>query len=156
MNSREKISPAFSTQYNGLANQIISDIFVSDTNCKIKAQNTEAPNAYKCKGLWDTGATNTAISAKIVSALNLPIISKTPIIGVNGTFETTTHMIDLWLTNFLVIRRIPVAKGIFPHNFDILIGMDIITKEDFAISNYQGKTLFSFRSPSMGNTDYVV
>ena len=127
MNNKQ-ISLAFSTQYNGLTNQIISDIFISDTNLKIHANNTNAPNAYKCKGLWDTGATNTVISEKIISALSLPIISKTPIISVNGTFENTTHMIDLWLPNFLVIRQIPVAKGIFPNNFDVLIGMDIITK----------------------------
>ena len=42
MNNRQ-ISPAFSTQYNGLTNQIISDIFISDTNLKIHADNTNTP-----------------------------------------------------------------------------------------------------------------
>ena len=41
------------------------------------------------------------------------------------------------------------AQGI-----DILIGMDIISKGDFAISNYNGKTQFSFRLPSQQDVDY--
>ena len=46
MNNRQ-ISPAFSTQYNGLTNQIISDIFISDTNLKIHADNTNTPIDFK-------------------------------------------------------------------------------------------------------------
>ena len=45
--------------------------------------------------------------------------------------------------------------GTFSPGFDVLIGMDIISKGDFSISNYGGHTVFSFRSPSMGTTDYA-
>ena len=41
------------------------------------------------------------------------------------------------------------AQGI-----DVLIGMDIISKGDFAVSNYNGKTQFSFRLPSQEDVDY--
>ena len=37
----------------------------------------------------------------------------------------------------------------------VLIGMDIIGKGDFAVSNYDGKTVFTFRTPSIKLTDYV-
>ena len=37
----------------------------------------------------------------------------------------------------------------------VLIGMDIITAGDFAVSNYNGTTMFSFRIPSQKKTDYV-
>lgn len=40
-------------------------------------------------------------------------------------------------------------------NTDILIGMDIITLGDFAITNVGGKTVFSFRTPSTKMIDYV-
>lgn len=33
--------------------------------------------------------------------------------------------------------------------------MDIISYGDFTISNYNGKTIFSFRTPSIIHTDYV-
>lgn len=36
----------------------------------------------------------------------------------------------------------------------ILIGMNVICKGDFAISNYEGRTAMSFRFPSMGMIDF--
>ena len=33
--------------------------------------------------------------------------------------------------------------------------MDIISLGDFAVSNFQGKTAFTFRTPSKVMTDYV-
>jgi len=38
---------------------------------------------------------------------------------------------------------------------DALIGMDIIGRGDFAISNFEGKTAFTYRTPSVAKTDYV-
>jgi len=37
----------------------------------------------------------------------------------------------------------------------MLIGMDVICKGDFAITNFQGNTTFSFRMPSMYEIDFV-
>ena len=37
----------------------------------------------------------------------------------------------------------------------VLIGMDIITSGDFSVSNYNGKTVFTFRTPSQERIDYV-
>ena len=37
----------------------------------------------------------------------------------------------------------------------MLIGMDIITKGDFAVSNYNGKTMFTFRMPSESTLNFV-
>ena len=33
---------------------------------------------------------------------------------------------------------------------DIIIGMDVISKGDLAVTNYEGKTVLSFREPSAG------
>ena len=38
---------------------------------------------------------------------------------------------------------------------DMLIGMDIITMGDFAITNFNGKTTFSFVTPAKRTIDYV-
>jgi hypothetical protein len=37
---------------------------------------------------------------------------------------------------------------------DLLIGMDIIRSGDFAVSNYQNRTIFSFRCPSLEEIDF--
>ena len=38
---------------------------------------------------------------------------------------------------------------------DVLIGMDIITLGDFAVTNRDGITVMSFRTPAQGRIDYV-
>lgn len=45
-------------------------------------------------------------------------------------------------------------RKIGEQGIDVLIGMDVISKGDFAISNYNGKTQFSFRIPSQNDVDY--
>jgi hypothetical protein len=39
--------------------------------------------------------------------------------------------------------------------FGAIIGMDIISRGDSAITNYNGKTWLTFRIPSLFGTDYV-
>ncbi len=146
---------AWSLHYDGLAEQIITDIHVSDAVKAVSIPVGGEPDALPCKGLWDTGATNTVISKRIVERLELPAISKTKVFGVSGVFETTTHVVDLWLPNYFVIRRVPATQGILGEDCDVLIGMDIITGGDFTISNFQGKTTISYRRPSKAITDYV-
>jgi preprotein translocase subunit SecA len=36
----------------------------------------------------------------------------------------------------------------------MLIGMDIIGLGDFVVTNFNGKTMFSFRMPSMASMDF--
>ena len=38
---------------------------------------------------------------------------------------------------------------------DEIVGMDIINRGDFAVSNFKGQTVFSFRIPSEQKTSYV-
>ena len=37
-------------------------------------------------------------------------------------------------------------------DYDVLIGMDVITKGDFVVSTVNGETTFSFRMPAKGLT----
>ena len=41
------------------------------------------------------------------------------------------------------------------HDTGLLIGMNIISLGDFTITNYEGKTMMSFRVPSLSSVDYV-
>jgi hypothetical protein len=43
-------------------------------------------------------------------------------------------------------------KGKAIDNFGVLIGMDIITRGDFTVTNFEGKTIMSFRMPSLDKT----
>ncbi len=113
------------------------------------------PAAHQFDGIWDTGATGSLISANVVERCDLKQTGVATIRTANGNEDTVpTYVINLRLPNQVVVMGIPVALGSFG-DADVLIGMDVITKGDFAVSNWDGKTSFSFRVPSRGETDFV-
>lgn len=61
----------------------------------------------------------------------------------------------MWLPNDKIIANLTVVGIDFNDDVDVLIGMDIITLGDFALSNFEGKTVFTFRIPSVAEIDYV-
>lgn len=92
---------------------------------------------------WDTGATNTCISEEIATRYKLKPISfaqsKTP----SGTLIAPIYLIDITLNNEVVFKNWSVmGSKIGAQGIDVLIGMDIISKGDFAISNYDEKHNF--------------
>lgn len=65
-------------------------------------------------------------------------------------------MVDVILQNNVKIKDVIVCEtAIGNQGIDLLVGMDIILLGDFAVSNYENKTAFSFRIPSQKKTDYV-
>ncbi len=65
-------------------------------------------------------------------------------------------MVDIILPNDVKISDICVCDSdIGQQNLGVLVGMDIITQGDFAVSNCYGKTVFTFRVPSIQRTDYI-
>ena len=108
------------------------------------------------KALWDTGATRTCISKEVVTALNLIPLGKQNMLTPSGTSIANTYLIDVFLPNNVTVHDLVVCDSeIGVQGIGALIGMDIIALGDFAVSNYGGKTAFTFRTPSQKRTDYV-
>jgi len=59
------------------------------------------------------------------------------------------------LPNHVGFRGVAVTKGRVFGVADVLIGMDIINRGDFAVTNKNGKTVFSYRFPSTEQIDFV-
>ena len=67
----------------------------------------------------------------------------------SGTAIYNKYMIDIELPNDIEIKDVTVCESeIGAQKLDLIIGMNIISKGDFAISNYNNKTKFSFRIPT--------
>lgn len=104
---------------------------------------------------WDTGATNTCISEEIAKRYDLKPISYTQSKTPFGELISPIYLIDIILNNEVIFADWKVVGSkIGEQGIDVLIGMDVISKGDFAISNYNGKTQFSFRIPSQNDVDY--
>lgn len=146
--SKENIS-AFTKTYSSLSNVIITPVKVSKNNIN------ETENALDVKAIWDTGATDCAISRQIAENLGLIPIQKTIVCTANGEALQNVYAINLALPNNVLLSNVVVTEVPSIGSADMLIGMSVITKGDFSISNYNNETVMSFRIPSLTKTDYV-
>lgn len=139
------MSNAFTVEYRGITNKLITNIEIS-----------YGGNTIKNVALWDTGATNCCISKEVVEKLSLIGTGKINIHTPSGTSEVNTYLVDIVLPNKVTINDVRVADSeIGLQGIGMLIGMDIINRGDLAISNVDEKTTFTFRMPSEKKTDYT-
>lgn len=113
-----------------------------------------SPKIITVEAIWDTGATGTVITKKVVDALGLKPIGMKRVETANGSTDTNSYLVDLYLPNKVVIQNIEVLECNLS-GMDVLIGMDIIRAGDFAITNCNNRTVMSFRIPSCEEIDYV-
>lgn len=107
------------------------------------------------QAIWDTGATNTSIAIESAIKLNLPIFSYTQVSTGAGIVEKApVYLVNVLLPNNVIIPNVP-ATGLTLNSCEMLIGMDIITLGDFAITNHNGNTVCSFRLPSNKEIDFI-
>ncbi len=112
------------------------------------------PPRFAYHAIWDTGATLSAISERVVQECRPRRIMEAAVQGVHGTAYLPIHLITLELSNGVLIPEIRVIAGDIG-DADVLIGMDVITLGDFAVTNADGFTQFSFRTPSQEHIDFV-
>ena len=138
---------------NGLLNRLVNQVGIGvafDESIDVQADGVHQFNA-----LWDTGATNSVVTAGVVAMCDLKETGRTRMSTANGEFDVPTYFVSIWLPNHFIVPNVRVALGALAGDIDLLIGMDIINRGDFAISNHEGKTSFTFRIPSMERVDYV-
>lgn len=105
-------------------------------------------------GVWDTGASASVITQKVVDQCGLQPTGVMQVHTANGTCEAKTYLVCISLPNGVGFHSVKVTLGDVPST-DVLIGMDIIGSGDFAVTNAGGVTMFSFRHPSIGHIDFV-
>lgn len=107
------------------------------------------------KAQWDTGATGTCISKELANKLKLIPTGLVNVHTPSGIGTMNKYMINLVLNNEVrFVNLSAMDSEIGKQGIDVLIGMDIISNGDFAVSNYDGKTYFSFRLPSQEHVEY--
>jgi len=73
---------------------------------------------------------------------------------VHGTQFVETYLVNIYPPNSVVFSGLRVSKGKLS-GADILIGMDIISRGDFAVTHKGGDTKFTFRIPSQADIDFA-
>lgn len=146
---------SFVSTYNGISNVLINEVYISKAFSPTQRIYQLTPDCKKYNAIWDTGATSTVITSKVAQDCGLICTGIAIIKSPGGTRYSNVYLVNLWLPNKMMIPNLRVIEGDIGGNEEILIGMDIINKGDFAVSNFNGKTVFSFRMPSLECTDYV-
>lgn len=106
--------------------------------------------------IWDTGASGSVISQRVVDQLELQPITMRLVNTANGQKISPAYLVDFHLIQMdMVIQGLNVTLGDLGQDLDALIGMDVINAGDFAITNRNGITKMSFRMPPKVHIDFV-
>ncbi|MBQ7570728.1 MAG: hypothetical protein IJT19_00635 [Bacteroidaceae bacterium] len=93
------------------------------------------------------------ISTHIANELSLKPLGQTRVCHADGESICNYYVVNLLLPNKIEIKMLMVNDGKLTDT-DMLIGMDIISLCDFAITNAGMKTKFSFQVPSTIDIDF--
>ncbi len=141
---------SFSLVADGILDCIQTDVHIGSA---IHAGHSLSLKKYRA--IWDTGATGSVITQKVVDEGGYKPTGMVVCHGVQGEHTTETFLVSIGLPNGVGFNSIRVTKGILMGDVDVLIGMDIIIQGDLALTHYNGKTCFSFRYPSLEKIDFV-
>lgn len=143
---------SFTVKYGAIVPVLHTEVMVTQNAGKSVEQAIADSKAFKA--IWDTGATNSMITQNVVDQCGLKPTGITEIFTASGAAQTETFLVDIFLPNKVIAPDIKVSRGdIF--GADMLVGMDIISRGDFAVTTNAGRTVFSFRMPSLTQIDFI-
>ncbi len=129
---------------------------ITNSWCAVPSKDISKSKFSKYNALWDTGATNSVVTPKVVKELGLVPIGEGETLHAGGVSRVKVYLITLLLPNNVLIPNIRVSEcADQAGRFDIIIGMDVITLGDFSISGQGIKRMLSFSMPSSFSVDYV-
>jgi predicted aspartyl protease len=151
---------SFTLQLDGLSNVLITAVHVAeafDPKQYLSGENSagKMPPHSQFKAIWDTGATGSVITKTVIEQCGLKPIGMTEVHTANGVRNSEVFLINMVLPNKVGFHNIKVTEGSIGGDVQVLIGMDIICRGDFALTHKDQKTTFSFRWPSIECIDFV-
>ena len=144
---------AFTTKYNGHRNVLENKIYLAEAFDP--ADKSIIPQWHEFNCIWDTGASNTVITSKVANGLGLIPTGKAVCHTAGGKAIVNTYLVNIKLPNKVAFAAVRVTEGDIFEPHDALIGMDIISKGDLAITNKDGITWMSYQYPSIERIDFV-
>lgn len=143
---------AFTSKFNGRIREIKTHAGIF----QVASGTTVIPEEIEpLEALWDTGATNTAVSSGAIKKIGSAPITFAQVGTGGGQVTAPVHLVNIVLPNNVIVPNIQVTELKDLNNCDILVGMDIISQGDFAVTHVEGLACFSFRMPSAKLIDFI-
>lgn len=109
--------------------------------------NPQIRKIVKTKCLVDTGCRGCAVRKEFArNTLGLVESHKSNSVTPYFTGDKPVYYVDLLFPNFNLLK-VPATEFDIGDGFDFIIGMKILRYGDMALTNANGKTVFSFRMP---------
>ena len=146
------IPKAFTIEYSEVVSELETSLRISEAFDPAILKDVIHPPMYEFEAIWDTGATNSVISANVIKKLGIEPTGKERVYHANGMSIVDSYLVNVYLPNGVMFISLEVTEMLI--DVDVLIGMDIISKGDFSITASQGNTKFSFQIPSTHDIDF--
>lgn len=138
---------SFTHKYNGYSRVLTLPV-------KITLKGTDGH--FETDGIIDTGATASVVSNNIAEKLNaIPQTFTKVHTASEQNVITPLYEADIEIANKVRITGLMVTSGALLDGTECLIGMDILSQGDLAVTNFECKTCVSFRIPSSQCIDFV-
>lgn len=147
---------AFTIKYSGRTNVLFTEVALSEPFDLANTPKQAIPSLTKCRAIWDTGATVSAITKDLARKIGLKPFTKVPVSNTSETKDKDAYYVNVQLPNKVMLGFVKVVEcETLVGGFEFLVGMDIISAGDFAVTHGDGKTTLSYRIPSIKTVDYV-
>lgn len=153
---KQQDSKSFTCSFPKIADVLLSPAWVAGafSNVAGDAGTPEEMGAKRYTAIWDTGATSCVLGERVVKECKLKPIGMAKVNTADGEHDAFVYLISLFLPNRFAIPQIVALSGKIK-GADMLIGMDVISEGDFAVTNIDGKTTMTFRMPSCERINFV-
>ena len=134
--------------FNGIADAVITDAIVFSAT-PVGKGHAIPKHVFTASAAWDTGSQFTLISQHIVEQLDLKPHAEGMIMGIGGDQKAETYIVHIGLPTGDMVQDLEVYCSDID-DYDVLIGMDIISLCDFFVTNKDETTELFVRIPSEG------
>lgn len=125
---------------------------------KVTIKNPYTNEEINTLAIWDTGATNSTITASVAKELGLAPIGRVKCGSAAGAYDCNVYFAEIITHNNEIrvkSRLTEVAELSAACDTGCLIGMNLIGQGSFVISNHNNQTTMSFMVPSTKKIDFV-
>jgi hypothetical protein len=112
------------------------------------------PKPYWTSALWDTGASHSSIFKSLAENIGLSPIDQAQIQHAGGISLCNIYLANIYVTDKYYLELELTETIGASSDFELIIGMDVISQGDFAFTNKEDHSLFSFRLPSQTYIDF--
>jgi predicted aspartyl protease len=133
----------------GTLNHVIFDIQLRIKHIPEVAGNAPVSTikSWPAAAVVDTGATISGITGRMAKRMGINSHGEYSFTHAKGKGALPVYVFDVVFPKGKIFENIEAVEISDDHEFDFLIGMNIISQGDMALTSVNGKAAFSFRVP---------